>query len=837
MLTQNNSAEHIATASANDYCPAETEKKAQQFWQDNRSFDAKEEFDKEKYFCLSMMPYPSGDLHMGHVRNYTIGDVIARFMHLKGKNVLQPMAWDSFGLPAENAAIKRQLSPAEWTHKNIARMRKQLKSMGFAIDWRRELTTCEPSYYRWEQWLFLKMYEKGLVYKKEAAVNWDPVDQTTLANEQVINGRGWRSGALVEKRVIPQWFFKTTAYAEELLTGLDEMENWPEQVKTMQRNWIGRSEGVSIEFKIKGENTQTLTIYTTRPDTIYGATYISIAPDHPLAKKAAKANAEVKAFIEACSHVSTAEAEIAHQEKHGIDTGLKAINPFNKKNIPIWITNFVLMDYGTGAIMSVPAHDERDHEMAIKYNLPIIPVIKPHDESEWDYLKAAFTDTGIMMDSDDYNGHSSTDTKKNIILAIAKKKLGKAQINYRLRDWGISRQRYWGTPIPMIFCKNCGDIPVPEDQLPVILPNDLIPDGKASPLKACRSFYQTKCPQCGGQAKRETDTMDTFVESSWYYARFSCFDQGNKILDDRAKYWTPVDQYIGGIEHAVLHLLYARFMHKVLRDLGLLNTNEPFSSLLTQGMVLKDGHKMAKSKGNVVAPQALIKQYGADTVRLFSMFAAPPEHSLEWSDSAVEGCYRFLRKLWTLATEKKSLVEKINQQPKQDPFVYNDNESFQKQRCEFYQLVKQAKFDIKRFQFNTVVSTCMKLCNLLHGLETSSEAIAHLFHEGMRILLQILSPITPHICHELWRELGYGEDILTSEWPKMDNRALKTSSIEIIVQINGKLRAKIQALNEASKEEIEKQALAHDVIQKYIKDKTVKKVIVVPNKLVNIVAV
>ena len=819
-----------------DYSPAAIEKDAQAYWQDQQSFEVKEELDKEKFFCLSMLPYPSGDLHMGHVRNYTLGDVIARYMHLKGKNVLQPMGWDSFGLPAENAAIKRQLPPAEWTKKNINRMRKQLKALGLAIDWRREFATCDPEYYHWEQWLFLKMYEKGLVYKKEAMVNWDPVDQTTLANEQVIDGRGWRSGALVEKRVIPQWFFKITDYADELLSGLDELDNWPDQVKTMQRNWIGRSEGVSIDFKVKGHKSG-VTVYTTRPDTLYGVTYLSIAAEHPLAQQAAKDNPELQAFIESCQIGSTAEADLAHQEKRGVDTGLKAVHPFTRKHVPIWITNFVLMDYGTGAVMSVPAHDERDHDMAKQYDLPILPVIKPNDESEWDYEAAALTDAGIMMNSDGFDGLSSTDGKRQIIELITEKKLGDIQINYRLRDWGISRQRYWGAPIPMIFCKKCGDVPVPEDQLPIILPTDLIPDGSASPLKSCRSFYQTKCPSCGGQAKRETDTMDTFVESSWYYARYCSYDQNDKMLDDRAKYWTPVDQYIGGVEHAVLHLLYSRFFHKVMRDLGLVNSNEPFTNLLTQGMVLKDGHKMSKSKGNVVAPQGLVKEYGADTVRLFSLFAAPPEQSLEWSETGVDGCFRFLRKLYAFAIKSQELFTKLNHQPKQDPFVYNDNSQFQKYRCEFYTLLKQAKFDIKRLQFNTVVSACMKIFNLLQSLPTDSDAMRSLLQEGFGVLLQVLAPITPHLCHQLWIDLGYGDDILEAGWPKMDNRALQTSSVELIVQVNGKLRAKLQVPTGADNDTVESLAKDNDQVQKHIAGKDIKKVIVVPNKLVNIVAV
>ena len=631
------------------YDPAIIESNAQQYWETQQSFACREDDNKTKFYCLSMLPYPSGDLHMGHVRNYTIGDVIARYQRMLGKNVLHPMGWDAFGLPAENAAIARHLPPAVWTKNNIANMRKQFKQLGYSFDWQREISTCDPEYYRWEQWLFIQLYKKGLVYKKKAVVNWDPVDQTVLANEQVIDGKGWRSGATVERREIPQWFFKITAYAEELLHDLDQLTGWPQQVRTMQRNWIGRSEGANISFRI-ADSDESLTIFTTRADTIMGVSYLAIAPEHPLALTAAKTNPELHQFIEACRHTKVAEADTATQVKKGIRLGQTAIHPLTEEKLPIWVTNFVLMEYGSGAIMAVPAHDERDFEFASTYHLPVKPVIQP-ENSSWDFNRGAMTADGVLVNSGKFDGLTAAVARKTIIDFLVDNHLAERQINYRLRDWGISRQRYWGAPIPMVQCSECGDVPIKEQDLPVILPPNLIPDGHASPLTASASFYQTTCPQCGQEAKRETDTMDTFMESSWYYARYASYDQHSAMLDQRANYWTPVDQYIGGIEHAILHLLYARFMHKLLRDQGLLHSDEPFKNLLTQGMVLKDGFKMSKSKGNIVPPLELIDKYGADTVRLFIIFASPPEQSLEWSDSGVEGAYRFLKKLWSFANK------------------------------------------------------------------------------------------------------------------------------------------------------------------------------------------
>ena len=820
----------------NAYDPAIIEAEAQAFWADNQSFEVKEDLSKEKYYCLSMLPYPSGDLHMGHVRNYTLGDMISRYQLLCGKNVLQPMGWDAFGLPAENAAIQRQLSPHDWTQKNIKRMRKQFNQLGFAMDWSREFATCDVSYYRWEQWLFLQLYKKGLAYKKNATVNWDPVDGTVLANEQVVDGCGWRSGAPVERREISQWFLKITAYADELLDSLDTLEGtWPEQVITMQRNWIGRSKGLEINFTIKTEK-ESLPIFTTRPDTLMGVTYISVAIEHPLAKRAAKENKEIAKFIKKTTKSAVSEAELATQEKQGIFSGFQAIHPVSRKLLPVWITNFVLMDYGSGAVMAVPAHDERDHEFALKYGLTIQPVIQLKGAKEWDFNAEAYTGHGKLINSKQFDGLSSQKAITAIADFIEEKKKGKRQVNFRLRDWGISRQRYWGTPIPMIYCKHCGTVPVPEEDLPVELPLDIIPTGQGSPLANSAEFYKTSCPQCGKAAKRETDTMDTFVESSWYYARYSCPDQDKIMLDDRAKYWTPVDQYIGGIEHAVMHLLYARFMHKLLRDNNLLNSAEPFTNLLTQGMVLKDGAKMSKSKGNVVPPQPLIKKYGADTVRLFMMFAAPPEQSLEWSDSGVEGSYRFLKKLWQFTQDTAEITQKINQESNGNSIgVQCTEQPLQNARREVHTLLKQANNDMERLQFNTVVSACMKMLNTLSKLNTQVPEEQFVIHEGISILLRVLSPITPHVTHHLWQTLGFGDNIIKSTWPKPNSKAMQCDTVELVIQINGKLRAKIQVPAEADKEAVEKQALDDKNIQRFLEGKIIKKIIVIPNKLVSIV--
>lgn len=817
-----------------DYAPQAIEAAAQDYWQSEHCFETKEDLSTEKFYCLSMLPYPSGELHVGHVRNYTIGDTISRYHRALGKNVFQPMGWDAFGLPAENAAIQRGLPPAEWTYKNIKKMKKQLAPLGFALNWDRELATCDPDYYRWEQWLFLKMYERGLVYKKEATVNWDPVDQTVLANEQVVDGRGWRSGALVERKRIPQWFFKITDYAQALLDDLDHLDGWPEQVKTMQRNWIGRSEGMVINFSVLKQK-QGIDVFTTRQDTLFGCTYLSIALEHPLARLAAEQNPEIAKFIKKMSKNKVAEADMATLDKLGIDSGFKAINPITKKRVPIWITNFVLMDYGTGAVMSVPAHDERDHEFALKYDLPIEPVIKAKGRKAWDYTQAAYTEKGSLINSGDFSDLSSKAGFKAITEALVDKKKGEPRINYRLRDWGISRQRYWGTPIPMVYCKHCGDVPVPEADLPVVLPTDLIPDGSGSPLASSAEFYKVKCPKCGKAAKRETDTMDTFVESSWYYARYCCVDQQKMMLDDRAKYWTPVDQYIGGVEHAILHLLYARFFHKVLRDIGLLNSKEPFTRLLTQGMVLKDGAKMSKSKGNTVAPQNLIKQYGADTTRLFSMFAAPPEQSLEWSDSGVEGCFRFLKKVWNLAHDHIENIQKANQQELSCAGCIDDAD-IKKTRQQIHMILSQANNDYERMQYNTVVSAAMKIFNVLAKINEDSEQAILVIHEGFSILLRLLAPMTPHICHELWRSLGYGDNILTAGWPRPSSQAMSSDDMELIIQVNGKLRAKITVPIDTEQSVLEQTASQHPNVTKFLDDKTIRKIIVVPNRLINIVA-
>ncbi len=818
------------------YLPQNIEEQAQQYWLKKQSFNVTEDLIKEKFYCLSMFPYPSGSLHMGHVRNYTLGDVISRYQRALGKNVLQPIGWDAFGLPAENAAIKHGIPPAVWTKQNIAAMKEQFLRLGNAYDWRREITTCDPDYYRWEQWFFIKLYEKGLVYKKNAIVNWDPVDQTVLANEQVVDGRGWRSGALVERKEISQWFIKITAYADELLDGLDRLDGWPAQVKQMQRNWIGRSQGTEIYFKVEGF-AKRLKIYTTRPDTLMGTTYLAVAPDHPLAKQAALSNPDVQAFISSCLGVRMAEAELATMEKRGIDTGMSATHPISGEKIPVWIANFVLMQYGFGAVMAVPAHDQRDWEFAKKYQLPLKQVIKPDVSSPHDFTCSAFTADGSLMHSDSFDGLSSLEAKQAITAYLEKQDAGKATVNYRLRDWGVSRQRYWGTPIPMIICDECGIVPVPEEQLPVILPEQVELTGSGSPLAQCSEFIHTTCPKCGQDANRESDTFDTFVESSWYYARFACKGQENAMLDDRAKYWTPVDQYVGGIEHAVMHLLYARFFHKLMRDEGLVNSDEPFLALLSQGMVLKNGHKMSKSLGNIVDPNHLINTYGADTARLFVMFAAPPEQSLEWSDTAVEGSHRFLKRLWAFAYQHRPLFLEVN-----DLFV-DGNGNINWQHCEnrlkksrliVHQILAQASHDYERQQFNTVVSGCMKLFNELSSYQIETEEDKYFLHSGMSFLLQLLAPITPHICHHLWLQLGFEKIIIDAPWPKYDKNALKTDEVDFVVQVNGKLRAQFTANIETPDESLIEMAKEH--ASQFLSGKTIKKSIVVAHRqLINLV--
>lgn len=829
------------------YQPNLIEETSQKYWEEQQSYLATEDLCKEKYYCLSMFPYPSGKLHMGHVRNYTIGDVISRYQRMLGKNVLQPMGWDAFGLPAENAAIKHGVAPAKWTYDNIAYMRGQFKRLGFAYDWKREIMTCQPEYYRWEQWLFIKLFERGLAYKKNAVVNWDPVDQTVLANEQVVDGRGWRSGALIERREISQWFLKITDYAEQLLNDLEKLEYWPKEVVTMQRNWIGRSEGAEVYFNVDEMPPSKLSIYTTRPDTLFGVTYIAIAPEHDLAEIAARSNPELKAFLEECRHLQITEEVLATLEKRGMPTGFTAIHPITGARVPIWVANFVLMDYGTGAVMSVPAHDQRDFEFAQQYQLPIQPVINP-SENTWDFSQAAYTGEGTLTNSENFDGLTTTDAKLKIISHLQQQGKGQRKINYRLRDWGVSRQRYWGTPVPMINCETCGTVPVPEDELPVVLPEDVEFTGATSPLKNIPEFYNVPCPRCKKPAHRETDTFDTFMESSWYYARFACKNQDQVMLDDRAKYWTPVDQYVGGIEHAVMHLLYARFFHKLLRDLGLVNSDEPFVRLLTQGMVLKDGSKMSKSKGNTVDPQALIEKFGADTVRLFTIFAAPPEQSLEWSDTGVEGAHRFLKRIWTFIYKNQNLIKSgVNQLRVTNANNFDWEQSPRESRDErrkIHEILKQTKYDFERLQFNTVVSSCMKLFNTLSELKLPDQNDTEinlsspnviLLIEGLSILLRLLAPITPHIAHVLWRELGFDGLIIHAKWPKVAVEALKTSEVELVVQINGKRRGSVIAPMDANEINLQELIMQDEKLKPFLDNQPIKKFVVVPNKLINLV--
>jgi leucyl-tRNA synthetase len=824
------------------YNPLNIEQQAQEFWLAKKSFQAAEDINKEKFYCLSMLPYPSGRLHMGHVRNYTIGDVISRYQRMLGKNVLQPMGWDAFGLPAENAAIKHQIPPAQWTRQNIEEMRKQMQLLGFSYDWSREFATCNPDYYHWEQWFFLQLYKKGLVYKKNAAVNWDPVDQTILANEQVVSGRGWRSGALVERKEIPQWFLKITAYAEELLNDIDKLEYWPDQVKTMQRNWIGRSEGVEISFEVPSH--QPVSIYTTRPDTLFGVTFLALAAEHPLVKELASQEPALKQFIDECRNTKVAEADVATMEKRGMPLGINARHPITGDNIPLWVANFVLMEYGSGALMAVPAHDQRDFEFASKYHLPIKQVIAPDNGTHWDFTRDAFTEYGTLIDSAEFTSMRSKQAFDAIASFLEANQLGKRKTHYRLRDWSISRQRYWGTPVPIINCVQCGVVPVPEKDLPVVLPEDVQFSGIASPLRSTPSFVNTTCPNCQGPAERETETFDTFVESSWYYARYTCKKQNKAMLDGRANYWLPVDQYVGGIEHAVLHLLYARFFHKLMRDEGLVNSDEPFTRLLTQGMVLNSGIKMSKSKGNVVDPQSLIEKYGADTVRLFIMFAAPPEQSLEWSDSGVEGAHRFLKRVWAFAYDNKKMIQTQNRLPTSNQLGTTNWENTDTEQTDIfrqiYEILDQAKFDYERQQYNTVVSGCMKILNLLAKLAPAKNDKIDIqeivTHRGFSILLKLLAPITPHITHQLWQDLYYEDVIIDAEWPKSSPIVFKVDTIELVVQVNGKLRSHVRVPFGADQHVIEQAVKSDDKVRAALTGKVIKKIITVPGKLVNIVA-
>lgn len=901
------------------YQPAAIEPAAQKKWDDARIFNVSEDASKPKYYCLSMFPYPSGKLHMGHVRNYTIGDVLSRFKLLNGFNVMQPMGWDAFGMPAENAAMKNNVAPAAWTYDNIEYMKTQLKSLGFAIDWEREVATCKPEYYRWEQWLFTKLFEKGIVYRKNGTVNWDPVDQTVLANEQVIDGRGWRSGALIEKREIPMYYFKITDYAEELLNDLDKLEHWPEQVKTMQRNWIGKSRGMTVRFAVsddskqglEGDYAKFLQVYTTRPDTLMGATYVAVAAEHPLATAAAADKPELQAFIAECKAGSVAEADMATMEKKGVPTGRYVVNPLNGDKLEVWIANYVLWGYGDGAVMAVPAHDERDFEFAKKYAdklPPIKPVIMPYGDNppskaEWqkqkdqDHLNnshppaamplemlweqgwnPSFSMYGNLINSGKYDGLSSFEAMEQIAEDLASQGSGEKQVTYRLRDWGISRQRYWGCPIPIVHCEKCGDVPVPADQLPVVLPENVVPDGMGSPLAKMPEFYETTCPCCGGAAKRETDTMDTFMESSWYFFRYMSpkFAEG-MVSAEAAKYWGAVDQYIGGIEHAILHLLYARFFTKLMRDEGLVNVDEPFERLLTQGMVVcetyyrendkggkdwinpadveltfddkgrpvsavlkADGlpvvisgtEKMSKSKNNGVDPQELINAYGADTARLFMMFAAPPEQSLEWSDSGVEGAHRFLRRLW------RTVYEYLKQGEAVKAFAGNQDglsKELKDLRHKLHSTIAKVSDDYgRRQQFNTAIAAVMELLNQYDKTDTGSEQGRAVAQEVLETAVRLLWPIVPHICETLWSELN-GVKLWEAGWPTVDEAALVKSEIEVMVQVNGKLRGKITVAADASKADLEAAALANEGAVKFMEGKPAKKIIVVPGRLVNIV--
>ena len=859
------------------YDPAAVEAAAQAYWTQRRCFEAKEDPAREKYYCLSMFPYPSGRCHMGHVRNYTIGDVLARFMRMNGKNVLQPMGWDAFGLPAENAAIANGVPPAKWTYDNIAYMRQQLQSLGFGLDWSRELATCQPEYYRWNQWLFLRMLEKGIAYRKTGLVNWDPVDQTVLANEQVIDGRGWRTGAPVEKREIPMYYLKITDYAQDLLGTLQQMPGWPERVRTMQANWIGKSVGVNIGFpyEIGGER-GVLRCFTTRADTIMGVTFCAVAAEHPLAAIAARQNPTLAAFIDECKRGPAVEAALATQEKKGMPTGFGVRHPLSAEQVPIWVGNYVLMSYGEGAVMGVPAHDERDFEFAKKYALPIKPVIavpdKPFSTDQW---QPWYSDYGRCVNSGAYDGMDYAAAVEAIAADLRRLDLGSRQTTWRLRDWGISRQRYWGCPIPIIQCAACGAVPVPDADLPVLLPENLVPDGSGNPLARSAEFLACRCPRCGGAARRETDTMDTFVDSSWYYMRFACSDSGGAMVDPRVDYWLPVDQYIGGIEHAILHLLYSRFWSRVMHDLGLVRFKEPFANLFTQGMVLNevffrqpasgrlqyfnpadvevrvdaleqrrsavlksDGLEvqsggvvtMSKSKNNGVDPQSLVEEFGADTARLFTMFAAPPEQTLEWSDEGVQGAYRFLKRLWKAVHDHLAAGVAA-------PLDRRDlTEAQCAIRRQAHHTLAKVTDDIgRRRTFNTAIASVMELLNALAKFPADSPQSHSVIHEALEIAVLCLSPIVPHVTHALWHALGHKGALIDEAWPEIDAAALAQASLQIVVQVNGKLRARVSVPSDADEEQLRAAALGDAHVQKFIGAAAVRKVIVVPGKLVNVV--
>ena len=867
------------------YDPAAVERAAQQYWDEQRAFEAREHATRPKFYCLSILPYPSGRLHMGHVRNYTIGDVLARYLRMQGYNVLQPMGWDAFGLPAENAAISNGVPPARWTRENIVHMRAQLKSLGFAIDWRRELATCDPDYYRWNQWLFLRMLEKGIAYRKTGVVNWDPVDQTVLANEQVIDGRGWRTGAPVEKREIPMYYLGITRYADELLEALDTLAEWPERVRVMQANWIGRSEGCEIAFPYAPDTVRVvgsdgaLRVFTTRADTLFGATFMAIAAEHPVAIAAAGRDPALAAFIDECRRVSVMEAELATQEKKGRPTGLHVLHPFTGAPLEIWVANYVLMAYGEGAVMGVPAHDERDFEFALRNGLPVVTVVRSAtgacQEVGAPWIPA-YAEHGITVNSAQFSGLTFQAAVDAIATALQHQGLGGKRVHYRLRDWGISRQRYWGCPIPIIHCGACGAVPVPEEQLPVVLPEDLVPDGSGNPLARCAAFYECTCPKCGQPGRRETDTMDTFVDSSWYFMRYACPDAAT-MVDARVDYWLPVDQYIGGIEHAILHLLYARFWTKVMRDFRLLEFGEPFTRLLTQGMVLNHIYsyqpaggrkryfnpadvdsrrgpegaevhevvtadfgtvrvtheglgKMSKSEGNGVDPESLIERFGADTARLFTMYASPPEQTLEWSDEGVQGAARFIRRLWNAVYEHVA----AGPAPPLDTSALTPAQ--RELRRTAHQALAKATDDIgRRRNFNTAIAAIMELLNAVRRFGDASAHGRAVRHEALRIAILVLAPITPHVCHALWQALGSTTALVDERWPAADAAALAQDTHEIVVQVNGKLRGRISVAVNADEAAVRAAALADARVRKFLADKPVRRVIVVPGKLVNVV--
>ena len=812
-----------------NYDPQEVENSAQTYWQDNECFVGDDQGAGEKFYCLSMFPYPSGRLHMGHVRNYTLGDVINRYQRHKGRNVMQPMGWDAFGLPAENAAIKHGVAPAAWTKDNIAYMRGQMQRLGFGFDWSREFATCDPEYYRWEQWLFVRLYKKGLVYRKNAMVNWDPVDQTVLANEQVVEGRGWRSGAIVERREMAQWFLKITDYAEELLTELDQMDGWPESVKSMQRNWIGQSFGAEIDFRVNDESATVLTVFTTRPDTLMGATYVAVAPEHPLAQAAAEQDPKVRAFIAECAQNTTAEADMATMEKAGIATQATVEHPLTGKPLPVWVANFVLMEYGSGAVMSVPAHDQRDWEFARKYDIAVAQVIEPLADEDCDMATAAFTAKGRLINSGEFDGLTSAEAFEQIIAALQEREAGRSITNYRLRDWGVSRQRYWGCPIPMIHCPDCGVLPVPEEDLPVVLPTDVTLDGVRSPLVDLPEFLNVTCPNCGGPARRETDTFDTFMESSWYFTRFAS-PGADAMVDERAKYWAPVDHYVGGIEHAILHLLYARFYYKLMRDEGLVVGDEPFKRLMMLGMVLQGGKKMSKSAGDAGDPQKLLDRYGADAVRVAMMFAAPPEQSFEWGEAGLEGAMRFLKRLWILALDHVSKGDV----PDLDVAALSDVGKDLRRKT--HTTLAKADDDYgRRLQFNTVVSAVMELANEVARVDSDVVADRAAVQEALVSATLIISPIAPHIAHRLWSELGQQGDLVNQPWPQIDQDALTQQRLSLVVQVNGKVRGQIDVAADASQGDILDKAKHEENVARHLDGKTVRKEIYVPNKLVNIV--